>query len=85
MPNKESDPTCNSKKLHIGNDFVSIVYNESKEPYKLGTIKVGLRVVLSNLNKFSHDPLKLFLFISEPRNRPCAAKVGGNVSFAEIM
>ncbi|XP_033630704.1 tuberin-like [Asterias rubens] len=39
MPNKESDPTCNSKKLHIGNDFVSIVYNERNEPYKLGTIK----------------------------------------------
>ncbi|XP_038058921.1 tuberin-like [Patiria miniata] len=39
MPNKESDPTCNCKKLHIGNDFVSIVYNESKEPYQLGTIK----------------------------------------------
>ncbi|XP_022103490.1 tuberin-like [Acanthaster planci] len=39
MPSKESDPTCNSKKLHIGNDFVSIVYNESKEPYQLGTIK----------------------------------------------
>ena len=41
MPNKESDPTCNSKKLHIGNDFVSIVYNERNEPYKLGTIKVS--------------------------------------------
>ncbi|XP_072035978.1 tuberin-like isoform X2 [Amphiura filiformis] len=39
MPNKEVDPKCNAKKLHIGNDFVSIVYNESKEPYQLGTIK----------------------------------------------
>ncbi|XP_063961204.1 tuberin-like isoform X1 [Lytechinus pictus] len=39
MPNKESDPMCNGKKLHIGNDFVSIVYNESGQPYKLGTIK----------------------------------------------
>ena len=42
MPNKESDPKCNAKKLHIGNDFVSIVYNDSKQPYQLGTIKVGL-------------------------------------------
>ncbi|XP_071489878.1 tuberin-like [Diadema antillarum] len=39
MPNKELDPTCNGKKLHIGNDFVSIVYNESGQPYRLGTIK----------------------------------------------
>ncbi|KAJ8037419.1 Tuberin [Holothuria leucospilota] len=39
MPNKESDPNCTAKKLHIGNDFVSIVYNESGQKYKLGTIK----------------------------------------------
>lgn len=41
MPNKDSDPMCNGKKLHIGNDFVSIIYNESGQPYKLGTIKVN--------------------------------------------
>ena len=40
MPNKENDPNCHSKKLHIGNDFVTIVYNESKTAYKMGTIKV---------------------------------------------
>ena len=40
MPNKDSDPNCNAKKLHIGNDYVSIVYNDSKETYHMGTIKV---------------------------------------------
>ena len=40
MPNKTSDPNCNDKKRHIGNDFVTIVYNESGEDYKIGTIKV---------------------------------------------
>ncbi|XP_046568318.1 tuberin-like [Haliotis rubra] len=39
MPNRESDPNCNAKKLHIGNDFVTIVYNDSGEDYKMGTIK----------------------------------------------
>jgi len=39
MPSKESDPSCNSKKLHIGNDFVTIVYNESEEEFNIGTIK----------------------------------------------
>ncbi|XP_071106055.1 tuberin-like isoform X2 [Haliotis cracherodii] len=39
MPNRESDPNCNAKKLHIGNDFVTIVYNDSGEEYKMGTIK----------------------------------------------
>jgi len=40
MPNKESDPNCNAKKLHIGNDYVTVVYNESGEDYKIGTMKV---------------------------------------------
>uniref|UniRef100_A0AAY4E7J9 Tuberin n=1 Tax=Denticeps clupeoides TaxID=299321 RepID=A0AAY4E7J9_9TELE len=39
MPNKESDKGCCNKKRHIGNDFVVVVYNDSSEEYKLGTIK----------------------------------------------
>ncbi|TNN69438.1 Tuberin [Liparis tanakae] len=39
MPNKESDKGCCNKKRHIGNDFVMVVYNDSGEDYKLGTIK----------------------------------------------
>lgn len=39
MPCKERDPACNNKKMHIGNNFVSIVYNESGEDYTIGTIK----------------------------------------------
>ena len=41
MPQKDSDPKCNQKKLHIGNDYVAIVYNESGEDYKIGTIKAS--------------------------------------------
>lgn len=40
MPVKDSDPGCNSKKMHIGNDFVTIVYNDSEENVAFGTIKV---------------------------------------------
>lgn len=39
MPNRESDKGCCNKKRHIGNDFVMVVYNDSAEEYKLGTIK----------------------------------------------
>ncbi|XP_050694251.1 tuberin-like isoform X2 [Eriocheir sinensis] len=39
MPTKESDPNCNSKKRHIGNNYVTIVYNESGQPYSINTIK----------------------------------------------
>ena len=41
MPTKTSDPKCTSKKQHIGNNFVSIVYNESGEPYNIQTVKVS--------------------------------------------
>ena len=42
MPtNLTSDPQCSCKKLHIGNDFVTIVYNDSGSKYNFGTIKVG--------------------------------------------
>ncbi|XP_052788101.1 tuberin-like isoform X2 [Mya arenaria] len=39
MPNKETDPNCNFKKAHIGNDYVTVVYNDSEEEYKIGVIK----------------------------------------------
>lgn len=44
MPNKDSDPNCNDKKRHIGNNNVTIVYNESGEDYNINTIKVGVKI-----------------------------------------
>ena len=42
MPSQEGDTRFNNKKRHIGNDFVTIVYNDSCEDYKSGTISVGV-------------------------------------------
>nr|XP_008122173.1 PREDICTED: tuberin [Anolis carolinensis] len=39
MPTKDLDKYRCNKKRHLGNDFVSIVYNDSGEDFKLGTIK----------------------------------------------
>ncbi|XP_076040511.1 TSC complex subunit tuberin isoform X2 [Oratosquilla oratoria] len=39
MPTLESDPNCNDRKKHIGNNHVTIVYNESGQPYKINTMK----------------------------------------------
>ncbi|WFD34141.1 Tuberous sclerosis 2-like protein [Malassezia cuniculi] len=38
MPRRDSDPNCASKKALIGNDWVHIVFNESNNPYRFGTI-----------------------------------------------
>ena len=37
-----SDPQCSNKKLHIGNDYVLIVYNDSGSKYNFCTIKVSV-------------------------------------------
>lgn len=41
MPNKDTDPNCNNKKMLVGNNNVTIVYNESGEDYNINTIKVN--------------------------------------------
>lgn len=38
MPRAENDPNCNMKKKLIANNFVSIVFNESGAPFKLGSV-----------------------------------------------
>lgn len=43
-----SDPQCSNKKLHIGNDYVLIVYNDSGTKYNFGTIKVSACIHLSH-------------------------------------
>ncbi|XP_050540958.1 tuberin-like [Daktulosphaira vitifoliae] len=39
MPTVETDAKCNNKKKNIGNDFVTIVYNESGQEYDIQTVK----------------------------------------------
>ena len=43
MPTRDSDPGGNSKKMHIGNDFVTIVCNDSQQAAKFSRIKVRYR------------------------------------------
>lgn len=45
MPNQDNDPSCNEKIKHIGNDFVTIVYNESGDDYNMNTIKVSTLII----------------------------------------
>ena len=42
MPYHPDDTHYTEKKKHIGNDNVTIVYNDSGEDYHIGTIKVCL-------------------------------------------
>lgn len=77
MPNKELDPQCNEKKKYIGNDHVTIVYNESGEEYNMNTIKckcsyacVIVEPLELNSNRVyvrSKDEVRDFISHSEPK------------------
>uniref|UniRef100_A0A8C5QM62 TSC complex subunit 2 n=1 Tax=Leptobrachium leishanense TaxID=445787 RepID=A0A8C5QM62_9ANUR len=55
MPNNEIDPQRCNKKRHVGNNFVNIVYNDSGEFYKLGTIRGQFNFVDVNIQPLDCD------------------------------
>lgn len=65
MPLKESDPSCNNKKLHIGNDYVTIVYNESGEDYNIGTIKGQFNYANIIIQPLDHKTNKVTVKVKE--------------------
>ncbi|XP_074914991.1 tuberin isoform X5 [Buteo buteo] len=55
MPTKDLDKYRCDKKRHLGNDFVSIVYNDSGEDFKLGTIKGQFNFVHVIITPLDYD------------------------------
>ncbi|CAE6459802.1 unnamed protein product [Rhizoctonia solani] len=45
MPNREGDEQFAYKKLHIGNDYVRIVWNDSGKPYRFDTLATQFQYV----------------------------------------
>lgn len=45
MPNLSHDPNRTSKKRHVGNDWVRIVWNDSGEPYRFDTLSTQFQLV----------------------------------------
>lgn len=89
MPNNERDPNRTEKKKHIGNDFVTIVYNESGEEYNLNTIKgqfnyacIVVEPLELNSNRIfvrGKDDVAKFICNTEPKiisdtSAPCYAR-----------
>ncbi|XP_062444519.1 tuberin isoform X6 [Rhea pennata] len=55
MPTKDLDKYRCDKKRHLGNDFVSIIYNDSGEEFKLGTIKGQFNFVHVIITPLDYD------------------------------
>ncbi|CAL00937.1 hypothetical protein ASPNIDRAFT_48642 [Aspergillus niger ATCC 1015] len=60
MPtNFDNDPSCISKKRHIGNDFVNIVFNRSNTPFNFNTIPSQfnfVNIVINPVCRLTTDP-----------------------------
>ena len=59
MPNGD-DPNCTSKKAHIGNDFVRIVWNDSGKPYKFDTLSTQFQFVNIVIEPHSRGAIAAF-------------------------
>ena len=65
MPNHSTDPQCLKKKLHIGNDFVVILFNDSGSPYKLNTISGKFAYVVIVVEPEDEETLAIKLFAKD--------------------
>uniref|UniRef100_A0A914XJZ0 Rap-GAP domain-containing protein n=1 Tax=Plectus sambesii TaxID=2011161 RepID=A0A914XJZ0_9BILA len=74
MPTNESDVACNAKKRYIGNDFVTIVYNDSGHPYRLGTISGKFAHVAIIVVPQDDETLSITLLAKDEISRWLAAK-----------
>ncbi|XP_022317676.2 tuberin-like isoform X3 [Crassostrea virginica] len=78
MPNRESDPSCNAKKLHIGNDYVTIVYNDSNEDYRIGVIKGQFNYVNIVIRPLDHESNAITLQAKEDLSETYIADILGH-------
>ncbi|CAG8624121.1 1041_t:CDS:2 [Paraglomus brasilianum] len=59
MPtNLENDPQCSSKKRHIGNNYVTIVYNDSDLDYAFNTIPSQVNSINIIISPHSENPIR---------------------------
>ncbi|ODM95089.1 Tuberin, partial [Orchesella cincta] len=62
MPTRlTTDPNCNGKKRHIGNDFVAIVYNNSDQEFDISTIKCQFLYACVIIQPLDHRTNRVFV------------------------
>ncbi|KAG9294244.1 hypothetical protein G9A89_021603 [Geosiphon pyriformis] len=82
MPtNLKTDPQCNGKKRHIGNDFVRIVYNDSGQEYAFDTVPAQFNFI--NIVISPHSDLSRSLQFSQ--NREPVNNSDHNIFFKVVM
>ncbi|CAG8557834.1 10746_t:CDS:1, partial [Ambispora gerdemannii] len=80
MPtNLSTDPQCNGKKRHIGNDFVRIIYNDSEKEYAFDTIPGQFNFINIVISPLSYDP-----FLRQQSSSPFTNGAGSEINNLEI-
>ncbi|XP_037293673.1 tuberin isoform X2 [Manduca sexta] len=69
MPSSPKDPTCNEKRKYIGNDFVSIVYNDSGAEFNIHTIKGQFNFCIVVVEPYEHGMNRVFIKTKDERIR----------------
>ncbi|PZC72537.1 hypothetical protein B5X24_HaOG211061 [Helicoverpa armigera] len=69
MPSSAKDPTCNEKRKYIGNDYVSIVYNDSGADFNIHTIKGQLNFCIVVVEPYEHGMNRVFIKTKDERIR----------------
>ncbi|XP_060802820.1 tuberin [Amyelois transitella] len=69
MPTSPKDPNCNEKRKYIGNDLVSIVYNDSGEEFDIQTIKGQANLCVVVVEPLEHAMNRVVVLSKEARVR----------------
>lgn len=69
MPSVARDPTCNEKRKYIGNDYVSIVYNDSGEDFNIYTIKGQFNFCIVVVEPYENSMNRVFIKTKDERIR----------------
>ncbi|CAH0751119.1 unnamed protein product [Diatraea saccharalis] len=69
MPTSARDPTCNEKRKYIGNDYVSIVYNDSGADFNIHTIKGQFNLCVVVVEPLEHGLSRVLLKSKDERLR----------------
>ncbi|XP_063381192.1 tuberin [Cydia fagiglandana] len=69
MPVSAADPTCNEKRKYIGNDYVSIVYNDSGGDFPIQTIKGQFNLCIVVVEPCEHGLHRVHIKTKDERIR----------------
>ncbi|CAH0719708.1 unnamed protein product, partial [Brenthis ino] len=69
MPCSARDPNCNEKRKYIGNDLVSIVYNDSGHDFNIHTIKGQFNLCIVVVEPLAHGMNRVALKSKDERLR----------------